>query len=92
MSRDNWLMLAGFLGFYFVAPIFLARVVVGADWGTIAIAYGVWLVLLGIFALVNLASGIKLDEAIGWPMIMSLFFTIPAIPVLAVIMRWTGLR
>ena len=92
MKADHLWILVAALCFYFVVPVFLAKVVVRADWGTIAIAYGIWIAVLGIFALLNLGSGIKLDEAVGWPMIMSVFFTIPAIPVLALLMRWAGVR
>jgi hypothetical protein len=88
----NWIGFVFFLGLWFLVPIFLTRIVIGADWGTIAIAYLVWLAMLAAFAGLNLMSGIRLDESVGWPVIMSMFLTIPAIPVIAVIMRWTGLR
>ena len=80
------------MGAWFLVPTFLARVVIGADWGTILIAYLVWLALLAVFAGLNLMSGVRFDESVGWPVILSMVLTFPAIPIIAVILRWTGLR
>jgi hypothetical protein len=53
--------LAIFLGIYFIVPIALAMVLVGANWKQVLIAYGVLLVLLGLIA----GGGSTAGEKIG---------------------------
>jgi len=74
---------------YFVVPIFLGKVVLGASAQAILIAYGIWfggLLLWGFSATTNVG------EAIGWPLIMGMFLTIPAIPVIVGALRMAGLH
>jgi len=78
--------IAGFLAIYLVVPIALARFVVSATWLQIAIAYGVLLLALGLIS----AGGRTIDEKVGWMLILGLFFTIPGIPVLSLILRRLG--
>ena len=78
--------IAGFLAIYLVVPIALARLVVSPTWLQIAIAYGVLLLALGIIS----AGGRTIDEKVGWMLILGLFFTIPGIPVLSLILRRLG--
>ena len=78
--------IAGFLAIYLVVPIALARLVVSPTWLQIAIAYGVLLLALGLIS----AGGRTIDEKVGWMLILGLFFTIPGIPVLSLILRRLG--
>ena len=78
--------LAFFLGVYLVVPIALARFVVGATWLQIAIAYGVLLLGLGLIS----AGGRNIDERVGWMLILGMFFAVPGIPILSVIIRTLG--
>jgi hypothetical protein len=80
---DDWGTLLFMLGLYFFVPILLSKVL-GASWRRILIAYGIWIALLGVFGLTNART---LDEAIGWPLILGMFMTIPAIPVIALVLR-----
>ena len=77
---------AFFLGVYLVVPIALARLVVGATWPQIAIAYAILLLGLGLIS----AGGSTIDEKLGWMLILGMFFTIPGIPVLSFILRKAG--
>jgi hypothetical protein len=78
--------LAFFLGVYLIVPITLARWAVGATWLQIAIAYGVLLLGLGLIS----AGGRTIDEKAGWMLILGLFFTIPGVPILSLILRKLG--
>lgn len=78
--------IAGFLAIYLVVPIALARFVVSATWLQIAITYGVLLLALGLIS----AGGRTIDEKVGWMLTLGLFFTIPGIPVLSLILRRLG--
>jgi hypothetical protein len=78
--------IVGFVAIYLVVPIALARLVVSATWLQIAIAYGVLLLALGLIS----AGGRTIDEKVGWMLILGLFFTIPGIPVLSLILRRLG--
>lgn len=79
-------IVAGMLGIYFIVPIALARLVVGASWPQIAIAYGILCLGLGLIA----AGGNTIDEKAGWMLILGMFFTIPAIPILSWILGRLG--
>ena len=78
-----------FLGLYFAVPIFLAKVVLGASSYSILVAYAVW---LGMLLLWGFSSTSTLGEAIGWPMIMGMFLTIPALPAIVLGLRLAGIR
>lgn len=78
--------LAFMLGVYLVVPIALARLVVGATWPQIAIAYVI--LLLGL-ALIGM-GGSTIDEMVGWMLILGMFFAIPAVPLLSLILRKLG--
>jgi hypothetical protein len=71
---------------YLIVPITLARFVVSATWLQIAIAYGVLLLGLGLIS----AGGRNIDEKVGWMLILGLFFAIPGIPILSLIIRKLG--
>lgn len=74
---------------YLFIPIFLAKVPIGASWKAILIAYGVWIGLLLAF---GFSSSKTIGEALGWPMILGMFFTIPAIPAIVFLLRLWGVR
>jgi len=89
---SNWPGIVFFLGAWLVVPIFLSRAVVGADWVSIGIGYAIWIVLLALFGLLTYLGGTRFDEAFSWPIILSIFLTILAIPIIVGALRWTGLR
>ena len=66
-------------------PVLIARFLLRADMGTILRAYVVWAVLLGGTFLLMTGA---LEQAAGWAIIFSLFWTIVAIPILVLLIRW----
>jgi hypothetical protein len=74
-----WLLMA-----YFGVPILLTRFVIRGKWIEILQAYGVWMALLAMFGL--LAAGSR-DEGFGWALILALFWTILAIPILVLLLK-----
>jgi len=75
-----------FLGVYLVVPITLARLIVGATWLQIAIAYVILVLGLGLISM----GGSTIDEKVGWMLILGMFFAIPGIPILSLILRKLG--
>ena len=86
---DRWGPILFFLGAYFVVPMFIAKAPMGASWKSILIAYGIWIALLAGFGLTSTRTW---GEAIGWPLIMGMFLTIPAIVVIVLVLRAAGIR
>lgn len=86
---DRWGGILFFLGAYFFVPVFIAKVPMGASWKSIFIAYGIWFVLLAAFGLTTTRTW---GEAIGWPLIMGMFFTLPAIVVIVLVLKATGIK
>ncbi len=78
-----------FLCLYFAAPIFIAKVVLGATMHGILVAYAVW---FGALLLWGLSSGKKVDEGIGWAVIMGMFLTIIAVPILVTALKLVGVN
>ena len=76
-----------FLGLYFAVPILLAKIVVGATFQTILIAYAIW---FGALLLFGLGSSRNIGEALGWPLILGMFFTTPALPIIALALKLAG--
>ena len=72
-----------------VVPILLARVVVRAEWRTIRNACFLW---YGFLMLV--LGGFEGAEGFGWVLIMAMFWSIPAVPVISLVMKsgssWEG--
>lgn len=71
---------------HIAVPIILAKQLVGATWLQIGIAYAIlyvgwWLVLGARFT----------TETLGWLVIMGMFWTIPAVPVLALGLQLLGI-
>ncbi len=66
----------------FVVPIVVARLVVRAEWRTIRNACFVW---YGFLMLV--LGGFKSTEGFGWVLIMAMFWSIPAVPVISLVMK-----
>lgn len=70
-----------------VVPIVLARVVVRADWRTIRNACLLW---YGFLMLV--LGGYRSAEGFFWVLIIAMFWSIPAVPVISLVMKvWTRL-
>ena len=67
---------------YLLAPVVIARGFMNASWRAtlVTVAYG------GLLTWGMLSTGTR-GEAIGWPMIMALFFTIPATPINVPLLR-----
>lgn len=74
---------------YFAVPIFLAKVVIGASLSAILLAYAIW---FGALLLWGFSSAKTVGEAIGWPMIMGMFLTIPTLPIVVVGLRIAGIE
>lgn len=75
-----------FAAIYFAIPIELARSVIGANWQQIGISYAILYGVIGLIGLGGHTSG----EKIGWIMILGMFFTIPGIPLLCLLMEILG--
>lgn len=74
----------------FGLPVALASVV-AKTWHAIAIAYGLWFALLGLWIAQGLLSrGVRNSEAVGWPMIGALFLTMAVVPILTLLLRLAG--
>jgi hypothetical protein len=86
---DHWGSTLFVLSLYFFVPIFLAKMVLGASWNSVLIAYGIWIAVLLVFGLTSSGTW---GEAIGWPLIFGLFLTIPAISILVLILRFASVR
>lgn len=71
-----------------VVPIVLARFVVRADWRTVGYASLIW------YGFLSLTTGGFLNqEALGWVFILAMFLSIPALPVIALVLKgwnWLG--
>lgn len=72
------------LGAYFAVPIVLTVVLVRPEPFILFLAYAVWIGLLTFFGLL---SGGTSGEKFGWPLIMGLFFTTPAIPIISLVFK-----
>ena len=76
---------------FFGLPTAFASVV-AESWRTILIAFAIWFGLLGLFVVQGLRSRrVTNQEAVGWPMIMGMFLTMAAVPILTLALRLTGL-
>ena len=76
--------IAYFLSLYFFIPILLSNAALGASWKAVGLAYAFWFGLLFMWGASS--KGTK-DERIGWPIVMGMFFTIPAILVIVLLLR-----
>ena len=75
---------------FFGLPTALASVV-AASWLAILAAYAIWFGLLGLWMVQGLLSRrVTNSEAVGWPIIMGMFLTMAAVPVLTLALRVTG--
>lgn len=73
------------LSLYFFIPITLARLLTRGTWREILNAYGLWLALL--LLLFAVPAGRAYAEGIGWAMIIAMFTTVIAVPVLVVVQK-----
>lgn len=78
------------LALYFGVPLLICRLLLRASWRAIARAYAIWCGILLIFAV--LSSGNSWDEGFGWALILGMFFTIPALPIIILILKLAGIR
>lgn len=75
----------------FGLPVALASVVANS-WTAILLAYAIWFGLLGLWIVQGLRSRtVRNGEAVGWPIIGSMFLTMAAVPLLSLFFRMTGL-
>lgn len=80
--------LVAVIAFVLIIPLGIARAVVKASWKQCLAALGVLWVLLLWF---GLASSGSWGERLGWPLILSLFFSIPLVPFFAWILKPRGM-
>jgi ABC-type polysaccharide transport system permease subunit len=83
---DVWGGVLFLLFLYFGAPIALAKLVLRASWRQVGTAYLIWFAMLALFGLSALPSA-TVEEATGWPIIMGMFLTIPAIVVIVLVLK-----
>jgi hypothetical protein len=76
-----------FVGLVFGAPILLAKVMIGVTWHIVLVSYLIW---FGGLLLWGLSSAKKIDEGIGWAVIMGMFLSIFAIPSIAAALQLSG--
>lgn len=69
---------------YFVVPILLARLLFRGRWLELLQAYGIWIALLALFGFLQ---GGPNDEGYGWALIIALFATVFAIPILVMLLK-----
>lgn len=87
MHDPSALAYAAFL--YFIAPVGLAKLVLRASWRTILIAYAIW---YGALLLFGLSAAPRIAEGMGWMMILAMFLTIPAVPIIVLLLRFARVR
>ena len=75
-----------FLLFFLVLPVLLARII-GGNWRAVLMALFFWFGLLALLALMLSSRGSSSGEAIGWTLILGMFATPLAVPILAAILR-----
>ena len=68
-------------------PVFLARIVFGASWRAIRIAYAIYLGMILVAVVGSLGNA---AETAGWMLILAIFRTTPAIPGLTVMLKQTA--
>jgi hypothetical protein len=89
MTKTEIQTLLGLLAIYVLAPIVIARWFMHASWQATFISMALW---YGALLMFGLAAAKSLDEAVGWAMILGLFFTIFVTPVIILILRAFGIR
>lgn len=78
-----------FMMIYFIAPVAVSALFTRARAIEVVHSYFLWgAILFGLGLLMGNTPG----EKLGWPLISGMFLTIPAIPILIVIRRATGLQ
>lgn len=70
------------LGLLFIGPVIIARSMVSASWMQIGISYAIVF-----FAAAVLASGEPPNEKGGWFLLITTFFCLPGVPILALLLR-----
>jgi hypothetical protein len=73
-----------FAALYFGIPILISLLLLRAGWYDIARAYAIW---FGILLVFGLLSGNTWGEALGWPLILGMFLTIPAVPLIILVLK-----
>ena len=68
-----------FAALMFGVPILISRLLLRASWRAIAHAYAIWFGFL-------LAIG-AIEAALGWALILAIFFTIPAVPIVILLLK-----
>jgi hypothetical protein len=79
---DQLPSLLAYLSVSLLVPVFLARALVRADWRTVRNACIVW------YGFLLLAFGaLGSQEGFGWALIFAMFWSIPAVPIIALVMK-----
>ena len=84
---QDWGGIAYILSLYFFIPLLLSKLALGASWRAIGLAYAIWFGLLFLWGASNKGT---VAEKIGWPIIMGIFLTIPAILIGVLLLREVG--
>lgn len=69
---------------YFVAPVLVARFLCRGAWIEILQAYAIW---TGLLAFGGFMQGGPHDDGYGWALIIALFTTVFAIPILVLLLK-----
>ena len=92
-AREGWRRMLGSIWLLvpcFVAPVLVARFLFRGRWIELLQAYCIWIALLLAF---GFTQGSSRDEGYGWALIIALFSTVFAIPVLVLLLKlWKRLR
>lgn len=102
-ERPDWLFAAAA---YLAVPAALGSVVVvatGGHWRELAYAFGIWIAVLLVLPLARLRlqyssregfrfTGGGFEEYLSWALILALFTSWAAIPILVLIVHFSGLR
>ena len=82
--KDQLQTLLALGAMYLLPPIVIAKGLMHASWRATLICMAVWYGALLIWGILSTKTW---GEAIGWPMIMGLFLTIPATPIIVLVLR-----
>lgn len=72
------------LAAYVLVPVLISLVLIRGKWSEILKAYGIWIALLG---LIGFMQGGAHGEGYGWAIIIAMFSTFIAIPVLVLVQK-----
>ena len=69
-----------FAALLFGVPILISRLLLRASWRAIGRAYAIWFGFLLVISVLG-------DERAGWALILAIFFTIPVVPIVILLLK-----